>query len=184
RDLLGAVDFLRARFPHAPIAVYGVSMGGSVALQAAAEDERIGAVAADCAFTTLSDMVAYRRRTQFTGLRAPAFHLSRRAAELMSGARIHEFRPLDVVHRIAPRPVFLMHSERDVLVPPEHFERFLERLPIGTERWLIPGCGHAAGSSERADEYVERLAGFFRRALARHDVTGPDAAAPSRPDQR
>jgi alpha-beta hydrolase superfamily lysophospholipase len=168
-DALGAVDYLHERLPGAPLGIYGVSMGGSVALQTAALDERIGAVAADCAYATLAEMVEFRKQS-FRGLSRPFFHLSRWAAERMSGVRVRQFRPVDHVERIAPRPVLLMHSELDEIVPLEHFYQIGGRLPPESERWLIEGCGHVAASSERAEEYLERVAGFFRRALAADPV--------------
>ena len=57
QDLEGALALLsrQAEIPTTPYGVYGISMGGSVALLVAARDERIGAVAVDSPYTSLQE---------------------------------------------------------------------------------------------------------------------------------
>jgi pimeloyl-ACP methyl ester carboxylesterase len=176
-DALGAVDWLVRRFPDAPLGIYGVSMGGSVALQAAALDQRIRAVASDCAFASLDQMVEWRKRS-LPGAARPLLQLSFRTAEWLTGARATHFRPVDHVERIAPRSVLLMHAEFDKTVPLEHFRQLSERLPPAAERWLIKGCGHIAGSTAHAQTYLERVATFFHRALVANAASDRSTCSP------
>ena len=58
RDILGAVDWLRAQgYPAGSIGVLGVSLGGVSAILAAAHEPAIGATVSDCAFAELAPLL-------------------------------------------------------------------------------------------------------------------------------
>jgi dienelactone hydrolase len=79
---------------------------------------------------------------------------------LESADAIMDFRPEDVVHRIAPRPMLWIHAGRDVLVPPGESRRMAERAGAASRLVLLEGLGHY-------DTYVG--AGFD--AMVGHAVT-------------
>jgi len=58
RDILGAVDYLRARGEGTPIAVLGHSYGAVAALHAAAQSSEIAAVISDGAFASATEVLA------------------------------------------------------------------------------------------------------------------------------
>jgi alpha-beta hydrolase superfamily lysophospholipase len=53
-----------------------------------------------------------------------------------------EFRPEDLVGRIAPRPVLLVHGAADRLVPPDESRHFFERAGSPRRLEILPGLGH------------------------------------------
>ena len=134
RDLSRAIDSLGAL----PVAAIGVSLGGAVALQAAADDPRIAAVVAIAAFSDLRT-VARERAPFFASERniADAFAL----AEQQARFRVDEASPVAAAVRIRV-PVLLIHGERDVDTPPTHSQRILAALPGPKRLLLLPGAGH------------------------------------------
>jgi fermentation-respiration switch protein FrsA (DUF1100 family) len=165
-DLLGAVAWLRARLgPATPIGVHGISMGGSVTIRAAAACPDIDAVVADSAFAHLAGAVEHRFRT----LRFPSLQLHRltmRTAERLCGGRVARVRPVDVVGAIAPRPILFIHGTADDIVPFSHFEELYAAAGTPKDAWTLPGRPHAMARFDEAEEYLDRVAGFFWRALA------------------
>lgn len=164
-DLRGAVRWLRRRLGGTtPIGVLGISMGGAVALRAAAECDDIGAVVADSAFAHLTGCVAQR----FQGLRFPMLHLNiltMRTAERLCGGRVDRVRPVDLVARIAPRPVFFIHGTADGIVPYSHHEELLTAAREPKTAWSLPGSTHAMARLDAPAEYLARVSGFFTAAL-------------------
>jgi alpha-beta hydrolase superfamily lysophospholipase len=61
---------------------------------------------------------------------------------LESAEAVIEYRPEDVVHRIAPRPVLFIHAGDDDLVPPEMSQRLYERAGQPKRLVVIPGVKH------------------------------------------
>ncbi len=134
RDLSRAIDTLTA----GPVAVLGVSLGGAVALQAAADDPRIAGVVAIASF---SDLATAARE------RAPSFASERNIAEAFALAeqqgrfRVAEASPLAAAGRVRV-PVLLVHGERDVDTKPAHSERLYAALGGQKRLLLVPGTGH------------------------------------------
>jgi alpha-beta hydrolase superfamily lysophospholipase len=165
-DLLAAVRWVRNRFgPATPIGVHGISMGGAVAIAAAARTAEIRAVAADSAFAHLSGAVELRFEP-LRGLNLLVHHVTMRIAERISGGRVAEVRPVDVVARIAPRPLLLIQGSRDGIVPAGHVDELYAAAGEPKDLWLLPESTHAMARLDAPDLYVDRLARFFSSALA------------------
>ena len=133
-DLRKALDLLPAR----PVVLIGVSLGGAVALQAAAEDSRIAAVVAVATFSDIRTVAT--ERAPFVASRAnidAAFRL----AERQAGFKADDVSPLRAAERIRV-PVFLIHGEIDKETFPQHSERVLAALRGEKRLLLVPGAGH------------------------------------------
>ncbi len=77
--------------------------------------------------------------------------------------------PVEVVGRIAPTPVLLVHGDADRYFPAGH-ARALQRASRGhAELWVEPGMGH--GESATTPELAGRLAGWIWTACV--PVRGP-----------
>jgi alpha-beta hydrolase superfamily lysophospholipase len=88
---------------------------------------------------------------------------------LDSAEAMLRFRPEDVVHRVAPRPLLLVHGDRNTLHLPEESERLLARAGEPRQLHLLPGKGHlgwAEGQDPETFEAVlDRIASFVVDAL-------------------
>jgi fermentation-respiration switch protein FrsA (DUF1100 family) len=63
--------------------------------------------------------------------------------------------PLQVVSRIAPTPLLLVHGDRDEYFPLEHFRTLAEAAGPTATAWVVPGFGHA--ESGATAPLVERI---------------------------
>ena len=142
------------------IAILGVSMGGSLAIQYASENPRLAAVIADCAFSSLNDTVETSVR-YFTGLPPfPFAPMIRFWAEREGGFSFAEIDAKKWIGRISPRPVFLMQGGADVVVSPASGHALYEAAGQPKELWFEPTLGHARFFDERQQEYERRVVGW------------------------
>ena len=166
-DLLAAVGWLRGRVGRdVPIGALGISMGGSTAIEAAALCPEIGAVVADSAFAHLHGAVEHRF-SSLDRLNLVLHRATMRIAERMTGGRVKDVRPVDAIGAITPRPVLLIHGTEDDVVPLPHARELYEAANEPKELWLLEGTSHAMARMDAPEAYVERVASFFARALAR-----------------
>lgn len=77
---------------------------------------------------------------------------------LESVERIMEFRPVDVAHRIAPRPLLVIAAERDVLVPPSQAIDLHEAAHEPRRLVTIPDMNHFTVYREGVREQVMEMA--------------------------
>jgi fermentation-respiration switch protein FrsA (DUF1100 family) len=166
-DLLSVIDYVASR-PDADAArlgALGVSLGGAATILAAASDPRIKVVVDDCGF---SDAPGVINTTFAHFVRLPPFPfapLSVKIAEWRTGARLSQVRPVDVVGRLAPRPLLIIHGLTDPYVPPAHSERLFAAAGEPKSAWYVPGAGHAQSREIAGGEYERRVVAFFKQYL-------------------
>ena len=152
-DLQRAVAWLHDR-GHARVGVFGFSLGGAIALLAAAEDPNIRAVAAYAPFADL--------RVLGWETYGPFVYLMRLWARVFLGADITRPAPVDAAARLAI-PVLLIASREDEQIGLHHTELLRAALagnPRADVRVLARGRhGETAAGFERS------LVEFFRAHL-------------------
>jgi hypothetical protein len=149
------------------IAILGVSMGGSLAIQYAAHNTHVAAVIADCAFSSLDDTVETSVK-YFTGLPPfPFAPMIRLWAEREGGFSFAEVDAKKWIGHISPRPVFLMQGGADVVVSPASGQALYAAAGEPKELWFEPALGHARFFDERQAEYERRVVGWVERYLGR-----------------
>jgi dipeptidyl aminopeptidase/acylaminoacyl peptidase len=145
RDIRAAVDYLAgAPWPGVDpsrLVVIGHSMGGWAAILAAADDARLRAAAALAAPVApgrlpLSDADLEREFTRF---------LATTPAELRSQLSAANGRPgpADVIGKISPRPVLIVHGSADEWVPADDGRRLHERSRAPCRYAEIEGANHS-----------------------------------------
>lgn len=173
-DLLGALDTLAARpeVDAGRIGVFGMSMGGVIAILVAAEDERVRALAVECPYSGAEAIMGRALRHYY---RLPSFPLAPLTRWVLE-RRLGE--PLDVpdarerVPRISPRPLFVIAAERDAVIGHDETERVFAAAREPKQFWLVAAADHARCWQAAREEYERRVATFFQEALS-------TAAAPS-----
>ncbi|HEY8476112.1 MAG TPA: alpha/beta hydrolase, partial [Chloroflexota bacterium] len=172
-DVTAALRFLRARYPSARLGALGVSLGGAAALFAASQTPHVEALVVDSAFAALEPAVR-KRMGELTGLPSWLGGLVVRWAEWQTGVKAAAVAPLEVVERIAPRPLLLIHGEDDRLFPvDEHAVPLYRRAGEPRALWTVAGADHAAPYVVAPETYVERVRGFFDRSLGREPPEPP-----------
>lgn len=177
RDVLGAVDFLRSgplAYPQLgrPQAIvgWGISMGGASLMLAAAREPAIQAIVSDCGYGDL--MTVFRPSLPYHMGISSLFALGIFAANrAIYGVDLSLVRPLDVVKKLAPRPVFFIQGDDDHVVPPAQMELLAQTLRSApgahVQTWLVTGgVGHGKSFLKAGDVYVKRVADFYTVALA------------------
>lgn len=158
-DLSRALDLLEARGVRRA-GVFGLSLGGAVALMTAAEDSRVAAVAAYAPFSDLATL-GHELYWWMGPARRPFVATVRAWSRLFLGVDIARPSPAEAAARLRI-PVWLVHSRSDDQIPFSHAERLGAAL-AGNARAIVEPVDGPHGALP--DAFEARLAEFFRRGL-------------------
>ncbi len=167
-DLEGAVRYLMAR-PEVrgeSVGVVGFSMGAAVAITAAARMREIGAVVADSSFATFRSALQTGFKTIWGLPSFPLGALSLWFGERLVGVCAADNRPVEVVGRLSPRPLLIVHGERDRIVSLREADLLFEAAREPKELWIVPGMDHVQAKEHDLPAYVDRLDDFLTRWLS------------------
>ena len=131
------------------VVLIGTSLGGAVALQAAAGDSRVAAVVAAETFSDLRTVATERAPFVFT---RGSIDRALRLAEQQGGFSVDAASPVSAAARIEA-PVLLIHGAADRETPPDHSRRVFAALAGPKHLILVPGAGH--NQSLRAEVWSE-----------------------------
>jgi dipeptidyl aminopeptidase/acylaminoacyl peptidase len=161
RDVAAAVHFLQGR-GLGPIALMGISMGGSVAVMAA-PDLPVAAVVADAAFAELHNPISNLMRQGGYPLAGIGARLVVLAASIRARVRLRQ--PIQQVPRIAPRGLLLIAPREDRVVSWTQSQRLFDAAHEPKELFVVEGAGHADAHSAGGAEYERRVLAFLERHL-------------------
>ena len=166
QDAQGAVDFVRARGIER-IGFLGFSMGGMVAMLSAPLCPEVGAVVSDGAPARLWTGLAGRGLEWGVPpwLARPLGWLTIALTSLRLRVNLFRYEPVRSVGRISPRPLLLIHGDRDPYVRPAEFEALLAAARPPVEVWRVPEAGHRTVDQLYPEEWRRRVVGFFDRYL-------------------
>jgi pimeloyl-ACP methyl ester carboxylesterase len=163
RDVLGGVDFLLEKgFDSGNIAVLGISLGGAAAVGAASRENAIGALILD---STFADLIKLVEPNWVVESHLPMFFLA--GAYLMwrvfYGFDLKKVKPVEDIKRVPPRPILIMHSESDEVIPVDHAHQMAEAVP-SAELVLFENCQHAELYRDAPEKYLGILILFLSDA--------------------
>ena len=170
RDVHAAVALLQQRpdvDPHR-IGGIGLSVGGEMLLQAAAENAGLAAVVSDGAGirTWAEARVAFHGGDLWFNAAPTAVT---QAALMVFADSTPPPSLFDVVRSLAPRPVLLVMAPRSPNV--EHVNRdYRRRIGASASRWEVPEADHVRALQARPTEYERRVVDFFDAALRERGV--------------
>jgi hypothetical protein len=164
RDLEAALAFLRDRPDVDPdrIGGLGLSVGGEMLLQSAAESNALKAVVSEGAGTR-----SIREHVHMSGIARwillPQWSVITAATAVFSN---HAPPPglNELVGRISPRPVFLIYTPHGQGAETEN-PTFYAAAGEPKTIWEIPEASHTGGLTARPEEYEQRVIAFFDNAL-------------------
>lgn len=143
----------------------GVSMGAAVALESAAVEPRIEAVAAESPFANLREVSYDYAGLGLSPLLGKTLFRPAVIVAMDSIEREGGFNPGDVSPEKAvserPFPVLLICDTWDHRIPCRHAKRIYEVARGPKQLWYVRGAGHAAALGYAAAEYERRVVGFF-----------------------
>ena len=167
KDLQAAIRFLKETRPYAceKIGLYGLSMGGMVAIHEAAHNPEIVCVAAEASYYSFRKVVS---RWAWVHNKVPYFPLMPLVLHYMRKhltVNPERYSPKFNVPKIAPRPIFIIHGRYDNLVPAAQAKLLYKNAGEPKEIWLVPGAKHNQCAEVGGFEYKQRLGDFFRQYL-------------------
>jgi pimeloyl-ACP methyl ester carboxylesterase len=156
------VRFLRERKGLGQIGVIGHSAGAVSGILSAARNPEIGAMVAVAPFTCVDEVWATNRPTVVP---KALLDLTLRLAEVRKGFDRSEACALDAVHRIAPRPLLIIHGTQDQRITQEQAHRLFAAAEEPKGLWLVEGASHSSVRDPTLDQLMPEVIGFLNNAL-------------------
>ncbi|MCF4166440.1 alpha/beta fold hydrolase [Zavarzinia compransoris] len=177
RDVVAAVDWIKARHPGRRVAVLGVSMGGNAAIYAAAADPRIEALITMDTYAVAAPVTA-RGVAAESGLPAPVVDAVLWGARNLWGFADKAGRAIDVVAGLGARPYLIIHSLGDPIVPFADAEALAAADPAAA-LWATPAPAvhdpliveagpwgaHALSYRLLREQWVDQVTAFLDRTF-------------------
>lgn len=159
-DLLGAIAYLKTRpdVDAGRIGALGLSMGGAVAILAAARSQDLRAIVVDGPYASQVPRPRPRSVSDVPGHLIE--YLCKKFVEWEAGVSFSAARPVDKVGAISPRPVLFIYGT-DI----EAGRQLYETARGPKELWHIPEAPHLGGFATRPEEYAARILTFYDQAL-------------------
>ncbi|GAP18226.1 alpha/beta hydrolase [Levilinea saccharolytica] len=145
------------------VGVFGESLGAALSLQHAALDPRISFVIADCPFSDLNELLAYRLRNEFHLPAFPLLPVSSMICWAFTGMAFRKVSPLREMPEIEA-PILLIHGDRDTFVPKEMSIALLAAAKNSrlTRIYLAPQAEHAESFWTNPTAYEQQVDNFLR----------------------
>jgi dienelactone hydrolase len=163
RDVHAAVGFLQSRPDVDPdrIGAIGLSVGGEMLIEAAAESDALRAIVSEGASgRSVRDIVA-NPGTKWQ-------EVIGNGVATVGTAVFTDNVPPASLKSLVPKigsPVFFIYGERGQSVEEPANTAFYAAARGPKEIWEVPGSGHIGGIDAQPREYERRVVGFFDRAL-------------------
>ncbi len=168
-DVQAALAFLQAQPAIDPdrIGVVGHSMGGAIAIRAAAQLPQIRLVVIESVYTNFADNEA-RLTVSFARLPDWTAPLVMAWAEWIAGVDSSQLAPLQEVALLAPRPILFIQGGRDKTVHVSNGSTLYDAAVSPKERLLIPCAGHNNLFETDPELITQRLSRFLSQNLETH----------------
>lgn len=167
RDLEGALTWLgkQPEFPAQPYGIYGISMGGAVAIMTAARDERLKAVIADSPYANLDESIARHMALLYPWLpKQPFLTFMRLTYRLRFGIWPSQVAPEKAAQALKGRHLMVIAGGADPRMPPDEVRKIAGES--GAKLWVIEHAGHLEGFGINPQAYMKEVTAFFRQSLA------------------
>jgi uncharacterized protein len=166
QDVSTVISYLQSRTDTkiGKIGVFGTSMGGAVAILAAALDHRIAAVISEGTYTALRVVfVDYQKRI----IKLP-WHFLRNIA-LVHSQKLANFKarfvaPLDDIQRVHV-PILIVHGMNDTFIKSDYSQLLFDAANEPKHLLLIDGAGHNNVWEVGGEMYAKSIASFFEKYL-------------------
>ena len=167
RDFDAAYDFLKAHRPHAMehAAVFGASMGGSVAIFAAAKYPELKCLMAENTFLSYRRVVANWSWLRTKVPYYPLVPLTLAFVKMKLGADPEPFSPAHNIDKVTA-PVMFINGDRDDIVPIRDADTLFGMCRSEKKQmWVITGASHGKCAEVGGEVYKSKVAQFFTENL-------------------
>ncbi len=148
----------------AQIVLHGISMGGATVLRTVGEDlpEQVKCVIADCAYTSVFDILSYQAKRMYKLPPYPLVPLVSLVCKLRAGYFIGEASTLKQVSKTT-KPILFIHGDEDTFVPTEMVYRLYEVSNGEKELFIVTQAGHGMAYVVDEEGYARKTKDFLLR---------------------
>jgi dipeptidyl aminopeptidase/acylaminoacyl peptidase len=162
RDVDAAVRYLSEERGIKKIGAIGHSAGAVSIILSAARNPQISAVVAASPFNSVEEIWETNRPALFP---KPLYDLTMWLSEFRKGFSRHQVRAQDVIGRIAPRPLLLVHGSADKRITQEQALKLYSQANEPKRLWIIEGATHGSVRQPGLDVLSGQILRFFDGAL-------------------
>jgi len=172
-DVSAAVKFMKKKSGASTCLVLATSVGATSAIIAAAEDQNIDGIIAENPLTRPEELLTFLYSNALNYSLGPKYAdwtLCKWFGRLLvavfltriGALRIDSLWPdhrgaIDVVHKISPRPILVMHGDNDTIIPFSQGISVFEAAQEPKKMWLVKGGAHCQLYDHYPDEYEEKV---------------------------
>lgn len=164
-DVAAVVDLLEQRWPGAPRAALGVSMGAAAVCFGAGRSHSFDAFVLESVYCDLATAFESRVGQLYPGW----FEQFRRGiiwiTERRLRTRIDTVAPIDHIGSLSPHPILLVTGSDDPYAPPDKLRELYDRCTDPRNFHIVPAAGHANVCQTGGRDYEELVIGFLARHL-------------------
>jgi pimeloyl-ACP methyl ester carboxylesterase len=163
-DARAAVAEARSLDPG-PVALFGYSMGASIAVEEAAVNQDVSAVIEDSGFSSVGDvfLAQFSRVTRLPGLPWAAPLVAFGQAEI--GTSLWNVQPVKEAARLH-KPLLAIVGGDDTIVPPAEGLAIFAAAQGPKQLLFVPGAGHVQAYNIANAEYEQTVLDFLSRSFA------------------
>ncbi len=160
-------DQLLAQDSELPVGLYGCSLGGAMAYQSLANDQRLAFGVIESTFDELKNVVRIYTEHHFGFTCHPLSDFALWRAEHMADFDADSVKPVESARRIT-QPVFVAHGDRDENIPFESGKRNFDALASPDKVFYpIPGAGHNNLGAIGGEVYTQAKRHFINDCCSR-----------------
>ena len=163
-DCQAAIKYLKQNKPQEAkeIALYGISLGASIAAYIAAQDKDIKAVILEACFYSYIKVASKWAWTHHTLPYFPIVFIFLRIKRLKFKIGLEDFAPKNSVPLITC-PVLQIHGQKDYLVPYKLALLLFDCLNTKKEFWLAETGGHTSSYKKEPVKYRKTVESFLEK---------------------
>jgi len=166
-DVRGALNYLttRAEVNAEKIGILGHSSGGATAIVSAAQIPELRVIVSESAYSSVFDMAvpvvtALSGRPPFPSTSVVLWFMDQE-----TGAPVSAVSPMMDAAKLAPRPLLVIHGEKDDLLDVSHSQRIFDAAGEPKDRYLVANAGHIDIVEADPAEYERRVVAFLDEYL-------------------
>lgn len=160
-DLQAVVDWCYSEFgTNLAIVTHGESMGAATVLSHHAIDGRVRATIADCAYSSLDELLRYQLKTFYHLPAFPLLPLAKLLIKIRAGFWVDDVVPLYAAAQ-SNIPILFIHGTEDDYVPYYMSKKMYDAKPGKKVLYMSPNAKHAQSCEVNPVEYEEVLGQFL-----------------------
>lgn len=170
RDVNSLLDWIKTKeeYKNKKIIVYGLSMGGSTAINAAAARKDIDVVISVSAYESFeSQIIDYMIKANIPkaviNIYKPCFRLVLLLKYCMNPVKNS---PINTIEKISPRPILLVHGDKDSQISVQQAYDLKEKAGGNSELWIVKGKDHLVVADILSEEnawYRDKILEFIKK---------------------